>query len=479
MRSTKAMPIRGDRPLRSASPPNPPRTGQAKPVRYAFIALLRLEARQLLLGRAWICLAIILSLLVGSGFRQALSLYADASRSALGAGDLAQGLNPFDGILVPTFGALYLVATLLLPFVALRQIGLDQEDGAWKLFLRSGFNLSRILLAKGSVLSLFWFAMMGIPLVAVGLWKLMGGHIHGAELAGLLLGHALYGLAVLAVACVAAGLARNSATAALLTLAATLGSWVLDFSTAMGQTWMQRLGSLSLTNALRPFERGLVETGHLGSWLLGLGTLLAMAILLLQPGRSWLRRVFPCAALVAGGVPLLFVVSHLRGHRDLTADLRHSFPPGVERALGALRDPLLIEVQLDPEDPRWMDLNRQLVSKLRRIVPKVEVRLGEASPSRFGGATGEHYGEVIYTYQGRQDMSRSTSPEEVLQVLWGLSHTPPPPEEPEAAYPGYPMVARDRWSRLAFLFLIPLVLLLFWLWQWLRVPRFHFQRRSS
>lgn len=442
----------------------------------SFLALLRLEARQLLLGRAWICLAIILSLLVGSSFRQALALYADASRSALGAGDLAQGLNPFDGILVPTFGALYLVATLLLPFVALRQIGLDQENGAWKLLLRSGFDVSRILLAKGAVLSLFWFAMMGIPLVAAGLWRLMGGHIHGAELAGLLLGHALYGLAVLAVAFVAASLARNSATASLLTLAATLGSWVLDFNTGMGSAWMQRLAALSLTNALRPLEHGLVEAGHLGSWLVGIGTLMLMAVFLVRPGRSVWRRVAPCVALFIGAFLLLPFLARIKGYQDLTEDRRHSFPRAVELALGALTDPLLIEVHLDPEDPRWMDLNRQIISKLRRVVPRVEIHLGDTSSGRFGGSTGEHYGEVIYAYQGRQEISRSTSPEEVLQVLWSLSRTAPPIEEAEVIYGGYPLVSRDRWSGIVFLLLMPLVLVLIWLGQWLRLPN---PQRSS
>jgi ABC-type transport system involved in multi-copper enzyme maturation permease subunit len=442
-----------------------------------FLALFRLEVRHLLLGRAWICLAIILSLLVGSGFHQALTLFSDASRSAAGAGDLAQGLNPFDGILVPTFGALYLVATLLLPFVALRQVGLDQENGAWKLLLRSGFSVIDVLAAKGLVLVLFWLAMMGIPLVAVALWTFMGGHIHGPELAGLLLGHALYGMAVLAVAFLAASLARNSATASLLTLAATLGSWVLDFNAGMGSAWMKRMGALSLTSALRPMERGLLEAGHLAAWLVGLGMLLALAAVLLKSGRSLVHRLIPCAAIVLGSIPVLLALGSLRASKDLSEDRRHSFPPGIERALGALRDPLGIEVHLDPEDPRWQDLNRQLVGKLRRVVPRVDVQLGDAGSGRYGVATGERYGEVIYSYQGRQEMSRSTSPEEVLQVLWSVTRTTAPPEEPELAYPGYPLIPQSRWSGPTFMFVIPSVLILLWLVQWLRVP--HFQRRSS
>ncbi len=442
----------------------------------SFRALLRLEARHLLLGRAWVCLAIILSLLVGSTFRQAVALYAEASRSAAGAGEIVQGLKPFDGILVPTFGALYLVATLLLPFVALRQLGLEAEQGTWKLLLRSGFSVSRILLAKGIVLCLFWLAMMGIPLVAVGWWSILGGHVHGPELAGLVLGHVLYGAAVLAVAFVAGSLARNTATASLLALAATLGSWVLDFNAGLGPTWMQNLAALSLTRSLRPLERGLLEAGHLVSWVVGLGMLVGLAALLLQAGRSWPQRLGPCAALLTVGFLSLAALGRLRGHRDLTEDQRHSFPPAVSRALGYLPDLLRIDVHLDPEDPRWMDLNRQLLSKLRRLVPHIEVSLGDGGPGRFGGSTGDHYGEVVYTYRGRQEMSRSTSPEEVLQVLWSLASVPPPAEAPEPAYPGYPRVPIDRWSGWLFFAGIPLAMVLVWLGQWLSFP--HLQRRS-
>ena len=42
---------------------------------------------------------------VGFGFIQAVALYSEASRSAASFPELARGLSPFDGVLVPTFGA--------------------------------------------------------------------------------------------------------------------------------------------------------------------------------------------------------------------------------------------------------------------------------------------------------------------------------------------------------------------------------------
>jgi ABC-2 type transport system permease protein len=47
--------------------------------------------------------------------------------------ELARGMTPLDGILVPTLGAFYLGTTLLFPFVAIRALGQDKESGALKL----------------------------------------------------------------------------------------------------------------------------------------------------------------------------------------------------------------------------------------------------------------------------------------------------------------------------------------------------------
>src|SRR5262249_14328047 len=46
---------------------------------------------------------------------------------------LASGLSPLDGVLVPTFGALYVAVTLLFPFVAIRSLGHEKETGALRL----------------------------------------------------------------------------------------------------------------------------------------------------------------------------------------------------------------------------------------------------------------------------------------------------------------------------------------------------------
>jgi hypothetical protein len=85
--------------------------------------LLMKELREALSGRALWTTLFILCPLVGYSFFQAVALYSEASASARDSPTLASGLSPLDGVLVPSFGALYLAVTLLFPFVAIRALG--------------------------------------------------------------------------------------------------------------------------------------------------------------------------------------------------------------------------------------------------------------------------------------------------------------------------------------------------------------------
>ncbi|WP_419603808.1 hypothetical protein, partial [Thiolapillus sp.] len=98
--------------------------------------LWRQELRTLLLSPSLWLMLVILSWLVGYSFIQAVDLFSKASRTALAYPQLAKGMNAMEGVFVPTFGAYYLVATLLFPFVVIRLIGHDKQTGSLKLLLQ-------------------------------------------------------------------------------------------------------------------------------------------------------------------------------------------------------------------------------------------------------------------------------------------------------------------------------------------------------
>ena len=132
--------------------------------------LLCKELRDLFAGRAVWVLLLLLSPLAGSSFIQAVSLYAEASRSAAQFPELARGLSPFDGIVVPTFGALYLAATLLFPFIAIRAIGAEKQDGGLKLLLQMPYSIPWLMGAKLMALVLAWALVLVPCLCALGIF---------------------------------------------------------------------------------------------------------------------------------------------------------------------------------------------------------------------------------------------------------------------------------------------------------------------
>jgi hypothetical protein len=115
--------------------------------------LLGKELRELAAGRALWAMLLLLCPLVGFSFWQAVALYAEASAAARDAPVLAAGLSPLDGVLVPTFGALYLVVTLLFPFVAIRSLGQEKETGALRLLVQLPYRVPTLVAAKlGAIL---------------------------------------------------------------------------------------------------------------------------------------------------------------------------------------------------------------------------------------------------------------------------------------------------------------------------------------
>jgi len=86
---------------------------------------------------------------------------------------------------------------------------------------------------------------------------------------------------------------------------------------------------------------------------------------------------------------------------------------------------------------------------------------------QLAGGAGERdprYGEVEYLYGGRSDMSRSTSPREVLPLLYALAGVAPPPAAPGGDYPGYPLVASGDLALVWFLGVLPLLIAFAWGW---------------
>ncbi len=438
--------------------------------RASFGALLAKELRELASGRALWTMLLMLCPLIGYSFWQAVALYAEASSAAREQPVLAGGLSPLDGVLVPTFGALYVAVTLLFPFVAIRSLGREKETGALRLLVQLPYRVPTLIAAKMTAIFAALLAALVPAASALVVWRGLGGHLHAPETANLILGHLLYGLLVGAIALFAASVSESSATAAIIALAFTIGSWVLDVALAGQPGVLEWISRLSLTQTLRSFEQGLLSAGLLFGIVTAICGFAALAAVWLHPGVPPRTKVLRSAACIAVAAGVFASATQIGLSIDVAEDRRNSFPVADQKALAGLREPLTVTVRLAPEDPRYVDLRRSVLSKLERALPDVTIRLAATGQSVVGSTSDEAYGEVEYSYDGRSDKSRSTSPREILPLLYALAGKPVPAPAAGVDYPGYPLVAGGSPALAWFFGGLPLLIVLAW-WRCRRPPR--------
>jgi ABC-type transport system involved in multi-copper enzyme maturation permease subunit len=405
--------------------------------------LLRKEIRELATGSSLWVLLLLLSPLVGYSFIQAVALYAEASRPALSVPELARQLSPFDGILVPTLGGFYLAITLLFPFIAIRLVAAEKTSGGLKLLLQLPYRVTDLVSAKFAALTAAWLIALIPVLSALVGWAFLGGHLDMRETATLLLGHLLYALLIGAISFLAAALTEGGATAAILALAVTLGSWVVDFAALDRGGVFSVLASLSLTSLLRPFEQGLLSIPNVLATLIVTAGFLALTAIWLPPGTSLGRKLSGSALMIGAAAILIGGAAQAAIALDVTPDRRNSFPPADEQLLRGLGERLFITVHMVPSDPRVVDLDRKVLARLKRAMPRVTVRIADSGQASPLGTAGEaDYGEIVLTYHGRSATTRSTGTGEILPMLYELAGvSPPAPSATRLDEPGYPLVA--------------------------------------
>jgi hypothetical protein len=412
-------------------------------------------------SRAYWLMLLLIGPLVGHAFITAVDFYAEASGRGGQPAALAQGLSPLDGVLVPTFGAYDLGVTLLFPFVAIRLISAEKENGALKLMLQAPPGMLATLSAKGLTLVAGWLIAWIPGLIALVLWKAYGGSLYAPEITNLLLGHLLRVILSSGVAVAAAAVATGSASAAIATLAFTVGTWALDFVAAGRGGVLQKLAAYTPTAALRSFEQGQLRLSIVIVSLLAGIAGFAIAGIWLPTRRDLRARLIGSLATVLVFGLAAWAGSLARASWDLSENRRNSFAPAEEAALREIRQPLRVTIYLAAEDPRLMDLDRSILSKLQRILPRVDVEYAaEGRTGLFEGAT-DHYGEVWYELDGRRVMSRSTTEPIVLDTLFKLARIQPPAPT-ESGFSGHPLAADPKGAGWIFYFLWPLGIGLLW-----------------
>ncbi len=426
-----------------------------------FLHLVAKEVRELSASRSFWLLLLFVGLLVGHGFITAVALYAEMSGSG-GPAALPQGLNSLDGVIVPTWGAYDLAATLLFPFVAIRLISAEKESGALKLLLQLPGTMLSKLAAKGLVLLLAWLISWLPGIAAIVLWRSYGGHVYGPETLNLLLGHLLRGLLSGALGVAAAALTDVAASAAIVTLAFTVGTWALDFIAAGRGGFVQQLASYTPTAALRSFEQGLLRLNALLVIVLLSVAAFILAAIWLQTGRTIRARLVATLLLLIVSAAAVLGAASLRRSWDLSENRRNSFSAQDEATLRQINQPLKITVFLSPEDPRLTDFEQNVLRRLRRTLGKLDVEYAASSRTGLFESGDDHYGEIWYELGGQEVVERSTIEEVVLDQIYQLAGLSTPERSADDGFPGYPLAVQPKRAAAIFYFVWPLLVIVMW-----------------
>lgn len=426
--------------------------------------LARKDGRELLASRATFLVLLAIGPLTGQAFITAVRAYSEASGSAGGAAALSQGLSPLDGMVVPLFGAYALVATLLLPFIAIRMVSDEKQSGALTLLVQGERSVTVMLGIKLLVLAAAWVASMLPGIVALVLWRSYGGHLHTGETTNVLFGHAVHGLLITLVSFAAASVAESASSAAVIALAVTLGAWAIDFLASVQGGAIATLAAFTPEAMLRVHERGELDARVLLASVAAGIALFVVAATFLPPGRTWrwrARRVaLTLTCLIAASTGIARIP---RRHTslDVSEDRRNSIPRADAVALSRVSGAVAVRARLGVQDPRATDLQRNVLNPISREL-QLDVTTGAATATGMFEQAGTGYGEVWYEWRGRKRMSRSTTLPIVLETLYDLTGTVPPADRAPSAYPGYPLIAVPRGAAILFLVVWPVLVLLWW-----------------
>lgn len=425
----------------------------------SFFLLLTKEFRELFASHAFWIMLVIAGVLVGHAFITAVRLYSEMSGGGGGPAALPQGLTPLDGILVPTWGAYDLAATLLFPFVAIRLIAVERETGALKLLLQLPGTTGIKVTTKAIVLLCAWLVSWIPGVIAIVLWKSYGGHIHSSEMWNLLAGHLLRGLLSAGLAVAAGALAESAASAAIITLGLTVGAWALDFVAAGRGGWLQQLAAYTPTAALRTFEQGLLRLNVVIVMLVLSCAGFGLAAIWLHTGKTLRARLARALVLVVVVLLAAWGGAKVNTSWDVSENRRNSFSAEDEAVLKQLNQPLKITVFLSPEDPRLTDFEQNVLRKLRRVLSRLEVEY--AATSTTGLFETDRYGEIWYELGGQKVMERSTIEEVVLDQIYKLANLNAPERSIDEGFSGYPLAAEPKYAALIFYLCWPVLVILF------------------
>ena len=261
--------------------------------------------------------------------------------------------------------------------------------------------------AKAMVLLAGWLVAMLPPLSAVLLWKSYGGtSIRPSWRAGV--GHMLNAGLTIALAAATASLTEHPSTAAILTLGVTVGTWIINSSRAVQGGWWERAAGYTpagdgrripaWARAARHRARSRLSLVLAGLALAAIWMRLGIAV---RAARRTNRRRSGALAAIA-----IFACTFVTPSWDSprTGATRSPKPTSTRSA-----DPPAAAHRSRTSRRRIraaLDLEHHALSKLRRVMPNLQVHYVSATSIGLFEQTSAGYGEIWYDSAAADDEPR-------------------------------------------------------------------------
>ncbi len=421
----------------------------------AYLLLILKEIKDVFHSKSGIVFLILSSIIIGNSFFTAVDLYSKASIAAINNPLYATGFEPVPGVFRPTYGAIFVLFSILLPFVIIPVISNEKKYNTITLLLQFPFSFSEILSAKIIASIVFVISTLILIVPSLILWKIYGGHLPIAEIYTLTLGYLLYGITIISISLCYASLFENTSTAAILSIATILTSWIIDFTKDTNSSKVILLFSkYTMTKMLKLFEDGILSLGAILYFII---VSIFFCTLCYITFRFDIKNKWKYIL----SITFIFLFAIILSKKnyinwDITESHKNSFPAKITEALKKA-PPIVIEVYLRKTDSRYKDFENDFLKKLTLIRPDTQIHYIDN-----GKELDKNYGLFIYNINGKTDKTYSNSEEEIIPIILGLSGINIPKED-RSNFKGYPLsVNNKRLSIIKYIyyFIIPIIILL-------------------
>jgi ABC-2 type transport system permease protein len=167
----------------------------------------------------------------------------------------------------PLFGNASVVALFVLPMITMRTYSEEKRTGTIELLLTSPVSDLQIILGKFLGAMALYMLMLLVTLVYIGILFIYGTPEWRPVAAGYL-GLLLMGASFISLGLLISSFTKNQIVAVMITFAALLILWVIDWLGTMGGPRTQEvIKYLSITEHFEDFSRGIIDTKHLVYYL--------------------------------------------------------------------------------------------------------------------------------------------------------------------------------------------------------------------